>query len=105
MEDRCYFCRRTINECREYIESLRQDFLKEAPDRFWTPEEKNDSKNQFDRFTKYGMSRIDFGAVCTSRGVVHGLHVPACPICKGCLDTAVNNLECTIENLKNGFNQ
>lgn len=100
MDDRCYFCRRTLNECREYIESLRQDFLKDPSDRYWTQDEKDGSKDQFEKITEYGMGLIDFGSIRTSKGVVHILRVPVCPICKGSFDIIVNNLEFDIDSLR-----
>lgn len=89
-DDRCYFCRRTFDECREYAERMKADFLNGPPynpyaGKEWTDEEKGSIGEQFDRFIGDRMCQEPAGVIRLDARGSGFITVPVCPICKGYL--------------------
>jgi len=78
-EEECYFCHRTLEQCKGYVESLKGDFIDKIGAK--KPEDIEKIVMIFDDICRFGMNRVKIGAVILKDKQVR-IEVPMCPVCE-----------------------
>ena len=99
MEKECYFCHRTLDQCKEYVDSLKKEYMDKMSGKMGNDDLKKVSEN-FDEICKYGMSSAPISSVNGEKGPV-GIFVPICPICEHYMRSITNDIYGSIYDLEN----
>ena len=99
MDDRCYFCHRSLEECRQYLDELIDENMPtllqdERIPSGLSEEEKRDWVHKEHNFSKYGFSEAKLDYVSLDKGLRKGMwfKVPICPICNSYMNNIINEL-------------
>ena len=97
----CYFCHRTIEGCKEYVESLKKKILSEHSNEL-DDDGKRKAEQTFDDICRYGMGSATVGTVNGPKGLIR-IEVPICPVCERYMRTITNEICAEISNLENSI--